>query len=153
MSANQAQSQVSSSAMRNLRSIMRANAAWSAWVEKRCGVTGAQLNVLQELQQEPGMRVGDLAQKLAIHQSTASNLIDGLEKRGLINKMREESDQRVVRLQLSESAQTLLQNSPLQARGLLSQALLQMDDDSLEQLNNGLVSLMSAMESLSKLLG
>ncbi len=33
-------------ALRKLRSIMRASNAHSAWIEKQCGVTGAQLGVL-----------------------------------------------------------------------------------------------------------
>lgn len=139
-------------ALRKLRSIMRASNAHSAWIEKQCGVTGAQLGVLQELEQEKGMRVGDLAQRLAIHQSTASNLIDALEKRGLISKEREQGDQRVVKVKLSDAGHTLLTSAPLHARGLLQQALIQLDDESLEQLNVGLQSLLEGIDLLAKLL-
>ncbi len=92
------------------------------------------------------------AQRLAIHQSTASNLIDALEKRGLISKEREQGDQRVVKVKLSDAGHTLLTSAPLHARGLLQQALIQLDDESLEQLNVGLQSLLEGIDLLAKLL-
>jgi MarR family transcriptional regulator, organic hydroperoxide resistance regulator len=42
---------------------------------------GTQLRVLQELLDAPGMGAGELAQQLAIHQATASNLVEALAKK------------------------------------------------------------------------
>src|SRR3981081_2764965 len=44
-------------------------------VEERSGISGALLWALAQVAANPGSQVGDLARALAIHQSTASNLL------------------------------------------------------------------------------
>src|SRR5258708_36963764 len=53
-------------------------------VERRSGLTGALLWALAEIAGRPGGQVGELARSLAIHQSTASNLVRRPAPRGLI---------------------------------------------------------------------
>src|SRR5712691_5097431 len=48
-------------------------------VERRAGISGAQLWALAEVAADPGVKVGHLARTLAIHQSTASNLLHRLQ--------------------------------------------------------------------------
>src|SRR5437762_11244155 len=63
-------------------------------VERRAGLKGAQLWALAQVAGSPGSTVGDLARALAIHQSTASNLLRGLETAGLVTRERQHRDQR-----------------------------------------------------------
>src|ERR1051325_11439878 len=44
-------------------------------VERRSGITGALLWALAEIASRPGTQVGELARALAVHPSTASNLV------------------------------------------------------------------------------
>ncbi|STQ93164.1 MarR family [Janthinobacterium lividum] len=67
-------------ALQNMRVVMRAAQRHSAQIEKQCGVSGAQLWVMQELLERPGLRMGELAGKMSLHQTTASNLVDALVK-------------------------------------------------------------------------
>ena len=55
-------------------------------VERRAGVTGAQLWALAQIAGQPGSPVGELARALAVHQSTASNLVRELLKRRLVTR-------------------------------------------------------------------
>ena len=52
-------------------------------VELRSHITGALLWALAEVAGRPGAQVGELARALAVHQSTASNLVRRLAARGL----------------------------------------------------------------------
>src|SRR5438105_15280012 len=52
-------------------------------VERRAGVTGAQLWALAQIAEQPGGQVGELARAPAVHQFTASNLESVLEVRGV----------------------------------------------------------------------
>src|SRR5947209_19998420 len=61
-------------------------------VERRAGVSGAQLWALAQIAEQPGGQVGALARALAVHQSTASNLVRGLEARGLVARERRGRD-------------------------------------------------------------
>lgn len=134
--------------LKKLRIVIRAAQRHSAWIEKQCGVAGAQLWLMQELEDQPGLRVGEIADRMAIHQTTVSNLLDALEKRGLVVKTRDPDDQRAVRLELSEQGHELLDRAPKPARGLLPEALLQMKPEQLALLDQGLQDLLSSIGQL-----
>src|SRR3569623_94413 len=82
-------------ALRKLRILIRAAHRHSSWIEKQCGVSGAQLWIMQELRDRPALRVGEVAQRLAVHQTTASNLLEGLVSNGYVAKIRDPDDHRV----------------------------------------------------------
>ncbi|HEY8026733.1 MAG TPA: MarR family winged helix-turn-helix transcriptional regulator [Burkholderiaceae bacterium] len=136
--------------LKKLRIVFRAAQRHSLWIEKQCGVSGAQLWMMQELHDQPGMRVGELASKLAIHQTTASNLLDALRKRGYVLKERDGNDQRVVNLKLSEQGREALLKAPTPARGLLQEAILQLDESQLIQLDAGLQGLLNSIDKLDE---
>lgn len=136
--------------LKKLRIVIRAAQRHSAWIEKQCGVSGAQLWVMQELHETPNLRVGEIAGKLAIHQTTTSNLLDTLEKRGYVVKARDPNDQRAVRLVLSESGELMLAQAPKPARGLLPESLRQLNAASLTQLNMGLQGLLDSIDVLDE---
>src|SRR4051812_2087030 len=70
-------------------------------VQRRSGVTGAQLWALAHVAAHPGTRMGELARALAIHPSTASNLVRRLESLALVARKRKGRDQRTVQLYLT----------------------------------------------------
>jgi DNA-binding MarR family transcriptional regulator len=137
-------------ALKKLRIVIRAAQRHSAWIEKQCGVSGAQLWIVQELHESPGLRVGEIASKLAIHQTTASNLLRPLEKQGYVVKARDPSDQRAVKLALSEKGAELLVRAPKPARGLLPESLLGMSEERLAQLDLGLQGLLGSIGAIDE---
>lgn len=132
-------------ALKKIRIVVRAAQRHSNWIEKQCGVTGAQLWVMQELYESPGLRVGDVAERLAIHQTTTSNLVDALVKKGYVIKARDKHDQRVVNLALSESGTAVMGRAPARARGLLPESLQQMSEKQLRDLNMSLQALLDVI--------
>lgn len=140
-------------ALKRLRIVIRAAQRHSIWIEKQCGVSGAQLWIMHELYETPGLRVGEIAERLAIHQTTTSNLVDSLRRGGYVVKNRDPHDQRAVRLALSEQGVELLARAPKPARGLLPEALRKLDQDALAQLNQGLQGLLRAMEQVDEAYG
>lgn len=133
-------------ALKKLRIIIRAAQKHSAWIEKQCGVSGAQLWMMQELHDSPGLRVGEVADRMAIHQTTVSNLLDSLVKNGYVTKTRDSGDQRVVRLALSVQGAALLERAPKPARGLLPEALRKLDQQGLQELDKGLQVLLDVID-------
>jgi DNA-binding MarR family transcriptional regulator len=128
-----------------LRIVIRAAQRHSSWIEKNCGVTGAQLWILQELNDAPGLRVGEIAVKLAIHQTTASNLLNALLEKGYIEKIRDLEDQRVVKLVLTRQGAAVLKKAPRPTRSLLPEVLRQLDAGSLSSLNKGLDAMLAVI--------
>ncbi len=115
-------------------------------VEKACGVSGAQVWVLATLDKSPGLRVTELAEALSIHASTASNLLDKIERSGLIRRERGTQDQRVVRLFLTEGGRAALAAAPQPFTGVLPHALDQLAPEILARLNQDLDTLIGHMD-------
>lgn len=104
------------------------------WVEEQSGVTGSQLWALATVTRSPGLRVSELARALAIHQSTASNLLDRLEARGLLRRERQRTDQRVVRLFPTARGKSIIAAAPKPLEGVLPDALSRLSDAELDAL-------------------
>ncbi len=144
-SERDAHKQIALSVLEQFRLIFRSAKKHFKWVQERTGVSGAQLWVLAELRRKPGIRVTELAHAMAVHQSTASNLIDRLEKNGLIHRDRSGADHRVVELTLTKSGRETIARAPLPLEGVLPDALHSLAHDEL-------VDLQQRLEKLAKLM-
>lgn len=138
------------SVLQRFRVLIRTAQRHSQWIERQSGVTGAQLWALQELSEAPGLRVGELANRMALHQSTASNMVDRLETAALLRKERTSADQRVVRLYLTDEGIALLGRAPSPARGILPEALRLMDQEALLRLQGELDALLRQIRDLDE---
>lgn len=141
------------SVLQRFRILIRSVQRHSQWIEKRSGVTGAQLWAMQELLESPGLRVGDLAKRMALHQSTASNMVDKLESTGRLRKERQTADHRVVMLYLTEVGTALLAAAPSPARGILPEALRLMEAEALARLQSDLDVLLAQIRRVDEGLG
>jgi DNA-binding MarR family transcriptional regulator len=118
-------------------------------VERSSGVGGAQLWALCAVARHSKMTVGDLARELAIHQSTASNLLDGLVAQGFIEKQRIHADRRTVTVVLTAQGKRAVKAAPQPAIGILQSALLALPNNNLSQLHNNLAALLVHMGAKS----
>ncbi|HYR24709.1 MAG TPA: MarR family winged helix-turn-helix transcriptional regulator, partial [Aquabacterium sp.] len=74
--------------LRQFRVVFNAVKTHFQRVESHSGLGGAQLWALSVVARQPGTEVGTLACAMDIHQSTASNLVRALSKKGLIGTSR-----------------------------------------------------------------
>jgi len=107
-------------------------------VEQSCGVTGSQLWIMQEVANTSGIGISDLADRLSIHQSTCSQLVEKLVARKLILKERSKEDQRRVGLRLTDEAAKLIKMAPSPAQGVLPEALWALSAETIQTLNSSL---------------
>jgi DNA-binding MarR family transcriptional regulator len=84
--------------LQGFRTIFASARKHDAEVRRIAGISGSQLWALSEIGSAAGMSVNDLSARMALHQTTASNLIYALAERKLIRRVRDEGDQRIVRL-------------------------------------------------------
>jgi DNA-binding MarR family transcriptional regulator len=115
-------------------------------VEKRAGISGALLWALAQVAADPGTPVGRLARALAIHQSTASNLLRRLESRGLVSRRREGKDRRKVQLFATAKGLRVLGRAPQPLIGVLQQALSDLPAAKLHRLHKHLHGVIAAMK-------
>lgn len=114
-------------------------------VEQTCGVTGSQLWILLEVAKIPEIGVSELADRLSIHQSTCSQLVEKLVARDLIDKVRSKEDQRRVGLRLKGEALKILKNAPGPSEGILPEALNALPESALLTLDKSLIELIDQL--------
>lgn len=114
-------------------------------VERTCGISGSQLWVIQEIANTPGIGVSELAERLSIHQSTCSQLVEKLVAHGLASKERSREDQRRVGLRITGDAEKILKNAPGPAEGILPTALRSLSESALLALDKSLVDVIDKL--------
>ena len=115
-------------------------------VEQVCGVTGSQLWLMHEIANSAGIGVSELAERLSIHQSTCSQLVEKLAARKLIIKERSKEDQRRVGLRLTSEAARLIKRAPGPAEGVLPEALNELPVDAMRLLDISLEKVIAQLQ-------
>jgi DNA-binding MarR family transcriptional regulator len=133
--------------LRRFRIVFNAVKGHFRSVERKAGISGAQVWALSVVQAHPGIGVSELARAMDVHQSTASNLLRTLIDAGLVVSARAGSDRRTVQLQLTPQGQKLLKKAPGPFTGVLPDALQRLDAATLARLDRDLTSLIDALGS------
>jgi MarR family transcriptional regulator, organic hydroperoxide resistance regulator len=134
-------------ALQCFRTIFGSARVYDAEVRRTGGISGSQLWALAEVAGQDGMTVNRLAERMALHQSTASNLVNALVERGLIRRLRDSADQRVVHLHVAPEGKRMLLRIPGPHAGLLVDAIRRLDEAQLEELRGALGVLVGIMHS------
>ena len=109
---NQNNTSVCDQVLVSLRKIIQSIDMHSCSLVKRFGLTGPQLVVLREIANHQETTAGEIARAVSLGQATLTGILDRLERRGLINRWRSEPDRRKVKLQATQAAQALLDETP-----------------------------------------
>jgi DNA-binding MarR family transcriptional regulator len=119
-------------------------------IDRSHGLSGSQLWALWHISAKSRLRVSELAEAMHIHHSTASNLLDKLEAKGLIRRERQVTDSRVVCLNLTAQGAAVVKDIPGPLQGRLRKALQALPDDVLANLCQGVSSVLGAMTAPSR---
>ena len=115
-------------------------------VEKSSGVGGASLWAMAEIADSSNLTVSGLAKAMSIHQSTTSNLLEKLESKRYVTRIRSTDDRRVVHLSLTAKGREALAKAPVPYRGLLPDAVMRLEPNTMMQLNHNLTELVAKLE-------
>ena len=135
--------------LQQFRQLFRESQRHFQRIESRCGVSGAQLWALCEVDRSPGLTISELARTLSIHLSTSSNLIDKLETQALVRRERRSKDQRLVRVYLTAAGRKLLAKAPKPVDGVIPDALGRLSMSTLRRLQRDLQALLDAANARS----
>jgi|ERR1041384_860992 DNA-binding MarR family transcriptional regulator len=133
--------------VQGLRRIVKALHAYSQDVYRQFGLTAPQLWALKTLQRGGRLSAGQLAGALAVHQSSLSILVDRLEKRGLVTRVRSRGDGRFVLIELSKRGLALSAMAPDPAQGRLLHGLQAMTRADVREIRRAVDRLVQVMEA------
>lgn len=95
-----------------LRRIIRATDLHSKRLSKTTGLTGPQLLILQSIRRSGPIAIGAVARNVNLSQATVTTILDRLEKRGLVRRVRSEQDKRRVNVSLTADGRRVIDGSP-----------------------------------------
>ncbi|WP_027409513.1 MarR family winged helix-turn-helix transcriptional regulator [Anoxybacteroides tepidamans] len=72
-------------------------------------ITPPQFVALQWLLEEGDMTIGELSNKMYLACSTTTDLVDRMEKNGLVARVRDQNDRRVVRIHLLKEGERIIE--------------------------------------------
>ena len=96
-----------------LRRVIRATDLHSKYLAKTTGLTSPQIMLLHAIRDKGQATIGEIAQDISLSQATVTTIMDRLEKRGLIVRMRSVTDKRKVHAHLTEDATEVLKHAPI----------------------------------------
>jgi len=131
--------------VQELQEILQQIDRYSRWSLRRFGVTGPQVWALREIRRLGRVTTGGLADRMYLHISTVSSLIDRLEQRHLVRRFRIPSDRRNVWLQLTTRGERTVVSTPPSPRSRLPEGLRRLSERNLLELRRSLVRLGSIL--------
>jgi DNA-binding MarR family transcriptional regulator len=113
----------------------------------RLGISMTHFHVLTLLRHHDAMPMGRLADILDASVSSATGIIDRMEERGLVERVRVPDDRRVVLVRPTEAGLDLVDEAELVRSDVMRATLARLSTDELERLTLALADLGSALEA------
>ena len=111
-----------------LRRVIRAIDLRSKQLSKSIGLTGPQLLVMRYVGQEPGVMVRQIANSVNLSPATVTSILDRLEIREQIQRVRSTEDKRKVGVFLTEKGQAILKDAPMPFQEHFTNQFSQLED-------------------------
>ena len=131
----------------NLRRTIKAINEYSKNAEKETGLTGPQLWAIKIIANSKPIKVSEIARQMYLHPATVGGILDRLESKGLVQRIRSNEDRRVVEISLTDKGRGVVERAPEVAQGLLIDGLEAMSDDKLSYMSEsmkGIVRILGA---------
>jgi MarR family transcriptional regulator, organic hydroperoxide resistance regulator len=112
------------------------------------GITTLQGRILLEIEQHGSHTIGTLATRLHIAGTNISTMCKKLEGKGLLARVRDEGDERVVKVALSDKGKSVVEEINQELIEKISNAIQGETDQSLHDIINGLQKLNKLLENM-----
>jgi DNA-binding MarR family transcriptional regulator len=129
-----------------LHQIFQAVDLFSRQTLRDFGVSGPQIWALRTIDEGGVVSMGDLAQRMHLHMSTVSGIIDRLESGRLVTRERSSADARVMELRLTARGRSLLAKAPEPPRSKAARGLQRLSPKDLERVHSALLLIARAMD-------
>jgi DNA-binding MarR family transcriptional regulator len=110
------------------------------------GVSGPQIWALRTIDEGSVVSMGELAQRMHLHMSTISGIIDRLESGRLVTRERSSADARVMELRLTARGRSLLAKAPEPPRSKAARGLQRLSPKDLTRVHSALLLIAQAMD-------
>lgn len=111
-------------------------------------ITSSQFVALQWIIEEEELTIGDLSKRIGLAFSTTTDLVDRMEKNGLVERVKDTEDRRVVRIHVLEKGTSIIKEVIEQRQEYLGEILAGFTKDDQAELMRWLGLLYTQMEQV-----
>jgi len=130
----------------DFRRLSRAVYLDASRTSKEFGLTRSQSQVLKNLLTHGSLSSADLSRKLYMTPANLTGIIDRLEKKGLVERIRNLGDRRVVLITLTESGRDLSIRLPDSIEKKLAAGLMDLPPEQIRMLSKAMSQILQLME-------
>ncbi len=129
---------ISMQIMMRLRQIVQGMAKHSKHLQEKYKITLPQLICLKEVSNHGPIAIGALSKIVFINNSTVTGIIDRLEKRNFVKRVRISRDRRQVHIEITEDGQQFIKDAPTPIHQQFIKQLEEMKDEDVSMILWGL---------------
>ncbi len=129
-----------------IRTLMQAGKVYTKELNRKYSVSAPQLACLSALMDMGPMPPSVISRNILVKSSTVTGIIDRLERKGFVSRVRNSPDRRVINIELTETGRELVINAPSPFQQTIVDGLKVMPEDELETVLEALTKLAGMLE-------
>ncbi len=129
-----------------IRKIIQANEIYTKELNKKFQVSAPQLQSLLTLYENGPLPLSHIAKLIMVKSSTVTGIIDRLEQKGFVSRVRDSKDRRVINIELTEEGKHLVENTPPPFQQKIVNGLKKFPEDEKKQIITALTKLTNLLD-------
>ena len=129
-----------------IRKLMQGSELFTKQLNREYQITAAQLNCLLALYENGPLPPSHIAKFMMVKSSTVTGVIDRLELKGLVTRIRNSPDRRIITIELTESGKRLAENAPPPIQQKIIDGMKRLSDLEKEQIVLSLTKLTNMLD-------
>jgi DNA-binding MarR family transcriptional regulator len=130
----------------SIRLIKDVHQRYSWDLTKKYRMTGQQVGALMVVARYPDISIGELGERMYLHISTCSGIVDRLERKGYLTRRRGAEDRRVVRLSLTPRGRGMIRRVPVSGFGMLMKGIESLPANEIHHISEAMKILLRVMK-------
>lgn len=130
----------------SIRRLMQAGEHYTKEINKIYNVSAAQVNCLLAIYEYGPLPPSQIAKIIMINSSTITGIIDRLEQKGLVKRLRISDDRRIITVELTKYGKVLAENAPPPIQRKLINGLNKISEKDIKSISNTLEKLTKMLE-------
>jgi len=130
----------------SIRRLMQAGELYTKELNKIYNISSAQLNCLVTLYENGPLSPSQIAKWMMVNSSTITGIIDRLEQKGLVKRMRISTDRRIITIDLTKNGKLLAENAPPPIQHKLFDGISQLSEKEVKYISDSLLKLTDMLD-------
>ena len=130
----------------SIRRLMQAGELYTKELNKIYNVSAAQLNCLLALYENGPLPPSKISKHILVNSSTMTGIIDRLENKGFVQRVRDSPDRRIITIELTTPGEMLAESAPPPLQQKIFDGLNKLSDGEIERIALTLIKLTNMLD-------